>query len=171
MGCGDGSLLRETLQWGIKLSNLAGIELRQDQVSIALERTPTIDVRCGSATSLPWPDATFDLVGAHTVFTSILDERMRDDVASEMRRVLKPGGAVLWYDFTFDNPRNPDVRRIKQSEVRALFPTFDAHMRAISLAPPIARRIPSPLLAVAYPLLASLPPLRTHCLGLLVKPA
>ena len=171
VGCGDGSLLRESMQWGMKLSHIAGIELREDPVATALELSPGMDVRCGSATNLPWPDGTFDLVGAHTVFTSILDLRMRREVAAEMQRVLRPGGAVLWYDFTFDNPRNPDVRGIKQSEVRALFPTYDAHLRRISLAPPIARRIPVALLSVAYPVLASLPILRTHCLGLLVKPA
>lgn len=171
VGCGDGRFLGESLLWGMKPANVAGIELRTDQVVLALGRMPNVDVRVGSGTELPWPDAAFDIVGAHTVFTSILDRGMRSQVASEMQRVVKPGGAILWYDFTFDNPKNPDVRGIKQSEVRALFPTFKAHLRRISLAPPIARRLPGRLLAVGYPLLASIPPLRTHCLGVLVKPA
>jgi SAM-dependent methyltransferase len=170
VGCGDGAMLRYFVQWGAQPANLAGIDLRPEAVAISRELSPNLDVRSGSATSLPWADASFDLVAAHTVFTSILDARMRREVAAEMDRVLRPGGAVLWYDFTFDNPRNPDVRGVKRAEILALFPGFEAHLRRISLAPPIARRIPAALLPVLYPLLASLPPLRTHVLGLLRKP-
>ena len=39
----------------------------------------------------------------------------------------------------------------------------------ITLAPPVARRIPAPLLPLLYPALAALPFLRTHCLGVLVS--
>lgn len=169
VGCGDGNLLRQCLQWGAQPANLAGIELQPDPVALSHELSPNLDVRCGSATSMPWSDESFDLVSAHTVFTSILSPEIRGQVAAEMDRVLRPGGAILWYDFMYDNPRNPDVRGVKRDEVQALFPAFDLHLRRISLAPPIARRIPSSLLPLAYPLLASFPPLRTHYLGLLLK--
>ena len=39
-----------------------------------------------------------------------------------MWRWVRPGGGVLWYDFTFDNPRNPDVRGVPLARVRELFP-------------------------------------------------
>ena len=29
-----------------------------------------------------------------------------------MWAAVKPGGGVLWYDFTVDNPRNADVRGV-----------------------------------------------------------
>ena len=170
VGCGDGNMLRQFLEWGATPENLAGIDLRPEPVEYARSLNPNLDVRCGSATDLPWPDASFDLVCQHTVFTSILDTEMRHGVAREMIRVLRRKGAVLWYDFVYDNPRNPDVRGVGAREVRALFPGFDASLRRVTLAPPIARRLPEQLLPVLYPLLSSISLLRTNYLGLLIKP-
>ena len=67
--------------------------------------SPGADLRAGDASRLPWPDASFDLVLQSTVFSSILDSDMRRAVAAEMRRVLKPGGLILWYDFFYNNPQ------------------------------------------------------------------
>jgi len=170
VGCGDGNMLRQFLQWGAQPEQLAGIELRPEPVHKANYLNPNLDVRCGSATNLPWSDASFDLVCQHTVFTSILDPTMKQQIATEMSRVLRPGGAVLWYDFIYNNPRNPDVCGVKPGEIRQLFPGFQAYLRRITLVPFIARRLPKITLPVLYPLLASIPLLRTHCLGLLVKP-
>lgn len=169
VGCGDGVFLRQLLQWGAWPSNLAGIEMRDDQVSISRRKHSAIDVRAGSAERIPWPDAFFDLVSQHTVFTSILDAAVKTRVAQEMARVLKLGGAVIWYDFFYNNPRNPDVRGIPSSEIRSLFPNFSYRLVRISLAPPIARRIPVAMLPVLYPFLSNFRFLRTHYLGILVK--
>lgn len=170
VGCGDGNMLRQFLQWGAVPERLAGIELRSEPVQKACYLNSNLDVRCGSATELPWPDASFDLVCQHTVFTSILDPEMKRQIAGEMNRVLRSGGAVLWYDFMYDNPRNPDVHGVKTDEIRLLFPGFGIHLHRITLAPPIARRLPESLLPVLYPLLAAISLLRTHYLGLLGKP-
>lgn len=170
VGCGDGTLLRQFVQWGASPADLAGLDLRDDVVRRAAELGHGMDLRVGSAAALPWPDGSFDLVCQQTVFTSILDGDVRRKVAAEMARVLKPGGAVLWYDFVFDNPRNPDVRAVPAREVRALFPGFAADLVRITLAPPIARRLPVATLPLLYPILAALPFLRTHRLGLLIKP-
>lgn len=67
---------------------LVGIELRPEPVERARQINPNLDVRCGSAIELPWPDASFDLVCQHTVFTSILDSAMKQRGDSEMSRVL-----------------------------------------------------------------------------------
>ena len=68
------------------------------------------------------------------------------------------------------NPMNPDVKQVTEKEVQELFPGFQMHMRRLTLAPPLARQLPEFLLPVLYPLLASIPLLRTHLLGLLIKP-
>ena len=169
VGCGDGNLLRQFIQWGAKTGNLAGIELRAEPADYARSLIPQLDIRCGSADVLPWPDESFDVVCQHTVFTSILDPRLRIQIAAEMQRVLKDGGAILWYDFIYDNPRNPDVRGIGRKEIQDLFPELEINLQKITLAPPIARKIPEKLLSLLYPLLAMFPWLRTHYLGLLSK--
>ena len=115
---------------------------------------------------LPWDDASFDLVLQSMMFSSILDPSVRAAAASEMARVLRPGGLVLWYDFFTDNPRNPNVRGVGRRELRELFPGFELRWRRVTLAPPLIR-----LLAPrARPLAAALQALKlldTHALALL----
>ena len=143
VGCGDGNMLRQFLQWGANPENLAGIDLRPEPVDYALSLNPNLDVRCGSASELPWPDLSFDLVCQHTVFTSVLDEEIRMQIATEMKRVLQKNGMILWYDFFYDNPFNPDVRGVRKTEIKELFPDCQYTFSRITLAPPLARRLAS----------------------------
>jgi hypothetical protein len=76
---------------------------------------------------------------------------------------------VLWYDFTVDNPRNPDVRGVPLDEVRALFPQARISARRVTLAPPLARAV-CRLSPSLYPLLNAVPLLRTHVLAWIEKP-
>ena len=95
----------------------------------------------GDASVLPWADATFDIVSQNTMFSSILHTGMRQRVAQEMLRVLKPGGLALWYDFFVPNPLNPNVRPVRKSDIRSLFPGCHVRLERISLAPPLARTL------------------------------
>ena len=124
---------------------------------------------CASATALPHPDSSFDLILAFTLFSSILDDRIAGGVAREIGRVLRPGGALVWYDVRVSNPHNPAVRGMPRRRLLALFPGWRATLRPITLLPPVARRL-GRLTGVAYPALAALPPLRTHWAGLLERP-
>lgn len=137
VGCGSGTWLRLIEVLGAK--DLAGVDLDDARLAKARARLPAADLRSASVDALPFEDASFDVVSQFTVFTSILDESVRRDGAREMARVLKPGGAIAWYDFAFDNPRNRAVRGIRISELRRLFPGFDVRFERTTLAPPIAR--------------------------------
>jgi SAM-dependent methyltransferase len=53
--------------------------------------TPGRDV-CASATALPFPDATFDVIGAFDVIEHCASE---DAIIGELARVLAPGGRLL----------------------------------------------------------------------------
>jgi hypothetical protein len=103
-----------------------------------------------------------------TVFNSVFDPRLRQRIAQEMLRVLKAGGAILWLDFIFNNPANPDVQGIRLKQIRYLFPNCDLKVRRITWAPPLARCI-APLSWLLCYLLARLKFLNTHCLGLICK--
>src|SRR5947208_8442732 len=124
MEVGFGSLgwLGDLISWRVRETDLHGIELDPALVDRAREILPLADLRAGDATALPWASNTFDLVVASTVFTSILDPRVRALVAGEIERVLAPGGALLWYDFAVNNPRNPHVRKVDRGELVRLFP-------------------------------------------------
>jgi hypothetical protein len=82
---------------------------------------------------------------------------------------VKPGGGVLWYDFTVDNPRNPDVRGVPLTRVRELFPEGDLRAQRVTLAPPLARAVVRVHPAL-YTLFNCVPLLRTHVLAWTAKP-
>ena len=87
-----------------------------------------------------------------------------------MRNRLSPGGGILWYDFTYNNPRNPDVRGIGTGRIKALFPQASLDIRRVTLAPPISRTM-CKIHPCMYPALNWLPLLRTHVLCWISKPS
>lgn len=168
IGCGNGTVLASLMAWGAKPQNLHGIDLLPERIQLSKKAYPDLHFQCLNAENLDFPSATFDLILSFTVFSSILDENMRVRVAAEAGRVLKKGGAVLWYDFRYDNPVNPHVRGVTGREIRRLFPEYAHFLQAISLVPPLARRL-GKFTATLYPLLSRIGFLRSHHLGILLK--
>lgn len=167
IGCGSGSVLREFVRFGVQPENALGVDIDPDALAIARARNPQIDVRTADAGELPTPDGSFDLVLAFTIFTSIPDASKRVAVAREVQRVLRPGGALLWYDF-WVNPLNPDTQALGLAEIKRLFGHEPVESRRVTLAPPIVRAI-APRSWIACEVLGRLPFLRTHWLAL-VRP-
>ena len=168
IGYGRLGWLADLLGWGLRSFDLHGIELDAGRAEVAQAAFPGADLRVGDAAAMAWADESFALVVASTVFTSILDEGVRRAVADQIVRVLRPGGALLWYDFRVDNPANPNVRGIGRRELRNLFPNLELHVRSVTLAPPLARAIVPFSWALAAAL-EGLPFARSHLLGVLVK--
>jgi SAM-dependent methyltransferase len=169
VGCGRLGWLADLLSWGLEETDLHGIEIDQQRLEEARRALPAADLRQGDAASLPWKDGAFRLVVVSTVFSSILEERLRKDVAAEIERVLAPGGVLLWYDFAVDSPRNPRVRGVPSRSVRGYFPRLAGRLARVTLAPPLARLLAPRLWPAAIALEALLPPLRTHRLAVLRK--
>jgi ubiquinone/menaquinone biosynthesis C-methylase UbiE len=108
----------------------------------ARSRLPTsVNLFEGNALELQFPDGFFDVVFQAVVFSSILDDSFQTDLAACMWRWVKPGGGVLWYDFTYDNPRNPDVKGVGLQRIRQLFPHGQMRNWRVTLAPPISRMV------------------------------
>jgi ubiquinone/menaquinone biosynthesis C-methylase UbiE len=178
VGCGTGGWLHEFESLGVKRENMAAVELDPARAAVAqaiftAQRDEVgrvlcagADIRTGDASSLPWKDESFDLVLQSTMFTSILSQEMRRVVASEMLRVVKSDGAILWYDFFCNNPWNPQVRGVSAREILSLFPGREVRLRRITLAPPIARRL-VPLSWTAAHLVEKVRVLNTHFLGVI----
>ena len=168
IGYGRCGWLADLIGWGVRECHLHGIEIDPHRAAHAHRRLPAARLTLGDAARLPFSDRSFHLIVMSTVLTSILAPEIRQQIAAETVRVLRPGGALLWYDFAFDNPRNAAVSGIGQREIRKLFAELRGPIRRTTLAPPIARRI-APWSWWLAELLESLPFLRTHLLGLLVK--
>ena len=170
VGCGAGGNLLELLRMGFAPQHLAGAELLPERLAQARHVLPdAVRLWAGDASRLDIAPASLDIVFQSTVFSSLLDDAFQQHLAQAMWRWVAPGGGVLWYDFTVDNPRNPDVRGVPMRRLRALFPkALVSHCR-LTLAPPVARAV-CRLHPALYPVFNALPLLRTHVLAWLQKP-
>ena len=89
VGCGTGYQLRDLRKRGF---DVAGIDGSEDMLRHAREINPGIDLRCGDVDSLPWEDASFELVVCVEVHRYLPDPL---PCLSEIRRVLRPDGIAL----------------------------------------------------------------------------
>lgn len=167
IGCGTGGELRRFVLYGADPANLIGVDLLQERVEQARYLNPNIRFLVQNAVELPFDSSTFDLVLLFTVLSSILERSVQQQVASEAWRVLRSGGAIMWYDFIW-NPVNRDTRGVSLRQLRILFPEGEFHLRRHTLIPPIARRV-APISWTLCNLLEKVPSFRTHCLGLIRK--
>lgn len=171
VGCGAGGNLLEFLRAGFAAGHLTGCELLPERLAMARACLPeAVALWPGDAAAAPIAPASQDLVLQATVFSSLLDDAAQQCLANAMWRWVKPGGAVLWYDFTVDNPHNRAVRGVPLARLRQLFPQGRVQHQRITLAPPLARRVvrvhPS-----LYTVFNTLPLLRTHLLAWIDKQA
>lgn len=170
LGCGAGGLLPQLTSYGANPENLVGFDLDRNRIDEAARRHPAMHFFVADATRLPIAEASFDVVIQSTLFTSILDQEARRAAAAEMRRVLRPGGFILWLDFRYDSPRNSSVRRVSRRELTTdLFPGCTTRLVRTMLVPPLARRV-VPISRFAAELLSLVPPLLTHYFGV-IRPA
>ena len=164
VGCGSGATLRWLAQCGAQRNHLCGLDLRVDQIALARANSPGTHFVCGDARQLSFPDHYFDVVICNNLFGSILDQGIADSVATEVRRVVKPRGLIVWCDSRYRNPRNRNVRGYSAREIQRCFPGCRIELRSITVLPPLARRLGrfTPML---YPMLARIPLLRVRYLG------
>jgi SAM-dependent methyltransferase len=169
VGCGTGGNLADLLRLGAEPARLTGLELLPGRVAAARAVLPAaVRLIEGDALSAAVAPQSQDAVLAFTLFSSVLDEGVRQRLAQVMWSWVRPGGGLLCYDFAVDNPRNLDVQGVTPGAVRALFPQArDGGVRRLTLAPPLARA--AARLHPRLPAWINLPPLRTHRLCWLSK--
>jgi ubiquinone/menaquinone biosynthesis C-methylase UbiE len=165
-GCGPGDVTGWLSHQGGSSEQIVGVDILGDWIAKARETYPDLTFVEASGEHLPFSDGQFDIVLALTVFSSILDEAIAKQVATELVRVLATRGVIIWYDMRYPNPLNPHLRAMTMSRIRGLFPTLKTELNALTLLPPVAERL-GPLTDALYPRLASIPALRSHYFGLL----
>ena len=99
VGCGKGRVLRSFLDMGASHQNLFGVDLRAHDIEEAKRISPTLHFSVTDGMSVNFSDNSFDLITQFVVFSSIANPELRLKLASEMWRVLKPGGYIFWWDL------------------------------------------------------------------------
>lgn len=168
VGCGTGGELAYFQQLGATPQNLYGLDIIPERIAVARKDHPEIIFRCGNAEIIAYPNQTFDIVLLFTVLSSILDSSMTSNLCNEVTRVVKPHGAVLFYDLRIFNPYNPSVQGITRRRLHQLFPGFSIYIRSLTMLPPLSRTL-THCTSFLYRSLARLPLLRTHNMGLMIK--
>jgi SAM-dependent methyltransferase len=90
VGCGTGALTSELVH-RLGAPNVVAIDPSEPFVAACTDRHPGVDVRLGRAEELPYDEARFDVALAELVLHFVSEP---DTAAAEMRRVVRPGGAV-----------------------------------------------------------------------------
>jgi ubiquinone/menaquinone biosynthesis C-methylase UbiE len=120
VGAGAGNMMHQLAQYG----DIIGLEYNPKPIPVAIERG--WDVRQGSATDIPFDDASFDLVALLDTVEHIPDEAT---VFSETLRVTRPGGhmvvtvpALMWL-WSQNDVVNLHQRRYTAAELRTKLQT------------------------------------------------
>jgi len=109
VGCGLGGTARYLADQ--YKCNVAGIDLTQEYISVGIKLTELVglsdrvELRHGSALEVPYEDEKFDIVWTEHVQMNIADKKR---FYSEITRVLKPGGRLLFHDI-FRGSGDPPV--------------------------------------------------------------
>jgi ubiquinone/menaquinone biosynthesis C-methylase UbiE len=102
VGCGTGTLAIAAKHRVGKLGKAMGVDASPEMIGRAQKKARKagveVDFQAAAAESLPFQDATFDVV-LSTVMLHHLPENTRAMCIGEIRRVLKPGGRFLAIDF------------------------------------------------------------------------
>ena len=109
VGCAGGNIFNLLQDLGAKEENIYGIDVRGDRLEEAKELFPASNFMQMDARELNFDDATFDIVFTFTIFSSIIEKKIRMEVANEICRVLKPNGVIIYYDIRYNNPFNSNV--------------------------------------------------------------
>jgi len=168
VGYGKLGWLADMISWGLRETDLYGIELDPKRAEQARRALPGANLEIGDATQLPWNDEFFDFVIVSTVLSSILNHEVRKAVADEIGRVLPSGGVVILYDAAVNNPKNQNLLHVRRKEIKTLFPHFSCRFQSTTLAPPVARFVSTRSWVLAT-ILSGIPLLRTHFVCILVK--
>jgi SAM-dependent methyltransferase len=165
IGAGSGDNIFFFARRGIQWQNVWANELLDDRFEILKMKFPYCNLYKGDASQLELKQE-FDVVFQSTVFTSVLNNELKQKLADKMMEMVKTDGIILWYDFMYDNPRNKHVRGVKKAEIKKLFAKAgNIQFYKVTLAPPISRRFYR-----IYHLINTLFPfLRTHVIAVIKK--
>lgn len=166
LGSGELFWTEKIVELGLSRNNSIASDLLHWRLAAGRKKGRSVDAVTSSAAALPFNSSSFDLVSQLTMMTSVLDHSTRGNIATEIKRVLKPGGYILWYDFRYNNPFNKNTRAIGLPEIRTLFKGMTVDCETVTLLPQLARKLggKSSLLLNSF---YALPILRTHYLALI----
>lgn len=121
VGCGFGANLLALLDFGFRVSNMYGIEIIESRIAEARDRLPKAHLFCGDASATTFSDGFFDITSALGVFLQIMDDAVRQRIASEMIRVTKTAGYIVIGDWRYSRPGDTEYNAVSMKKLTRLF--------------------------------------------------
>lgn len=104
IGCGIGSYHPHLMEG---VGSISGVDVSSSCIAVARARNPGVAYQTYDGRRLPYPDASFDAAYTVCVMHHVPPEHW-ENLAREMRRVVRPGGITVIFEH---NPFNPLTRR------------------------------------------------------------
>jgi ubiquinone/menaquinone biosynthesis C-methylase UbiE len=99
LGCGTGTLIQRLLHLAPEIE-IFGLDPSAEMLNIARQKLPkSVELRLGSADSIPFPNESFDLIISTNAFHYF---RNPSQAIQEAKRVLKPNGHLVITDWCDD---------------------------------------------------------------------
>lgn len=105
IGCGVGNYHPLLID---RVGSITGVDVSKASLAEASRRNPAMRYDAYDGSVLPYADGSFDVAFTICVMHHV-DPAQWSNFASEMRRVIRPGGLAVVFEH---NPRNPLTRRI-----------------------------------------------------------
>ncbi len=129
VGCGTGIVARQAATAVGATGAVTGIDVAPDMLAVAgslpAREGASIEWRQGDATSLPFDDASFDVVVCQLSLMFVAD---RAAAVREMHRVLAAGGRVI---VSTPGPIQPTFERMEQAIIDHISPDLAGFVRVV----------------------------------------
>jgi ubiquinone/menaquinone biosynthesis C-methylase UbiE len=118
VGCGSGRLTMAAQGWSGADGQVVGLDPSPEMIQVARQNADRAGLKTkfelGAVESLPFPDASFDVV-LNRLMLHHLPGDLKQRGLAEMHRVLKPGGLCLVVDF--EPPKSGLLRMVVRNHM------------------------------------------------------
>jgi FkbM family methyltransferase len=162
VGCGEGGNIANALSATAAETRVVGLDLFEPKIRFAKRLGVRASFVCGDALTLPFQDATFDLVLCRDVLHHVSD---RERALSELRRVCKQGGIVWILEPNGWNPLMRLLALVRPHERGLLRNSLSTLRRLVSAHFPAAQfdvRQPMPIYRLILHYQFGIPSLGRH---------
>lgn len=131
IGCGNGRSTRAYQEFGLVPSQLCGLDFRYGAIEVARRMHPAIRYDVQQDGRLPFDDASVGWVSLFMVVSSIRSQEDRAYLAAEIRRILKPGGFLIYFDHLHALDTAGGDPLVPERQFSALAPRWAKQMRLV----------------------------------------
>lgn len=131
IGCGTGNNFTNYLKFGVQDKDIYGLDLIIERLLTPKKIYKNVKLINNDSQFIPFKSKSFDIIFQFVVFSSILDDNVCKNIASEMLRVLKDDGMIIWYDAHGGKMMSEHTRSFSENQIKKYFPNCKYEFKRI----------------------------------------